>query len=108
MPSESENNHFPSPESCVMDHNYQDLSYDSISQRQVAPPMPMPMPQVVKSGNKIVTSNVFTVEANICNKLSSPLKHSNKVDDFKTNTTSDFFKIDTKMNSTDAYNLFMK
>ena len=99
----SENN-FPSPESCVMDHNYQDLSYDSNSQRQVAPHMT----QVVKSGNKILTSNVFTVEANIGNKLSSPLKHSNKVDDFKTNTTSDFFKIDTKMNSTDAYNLFMK
>ena len=52
--------------------------------------------------------NVFNVEANIGNKLGSPLKHSNKVQDLKTNTTSDFFKVDTKMNSTDAYNLFMK
>ena len=48
------------------------------------------------------------MEANIGNNKVSPLKHSNKVEDLKTRTTSDFFKIDTKMNSTDAYNLFMK
>ena len=130
---ESEANHFPSPESCVMDHNYQDMTYDSVSQSQQfqrqseqmqqhhqvhnlhvsppAPPIKQPSPDVRIRTNKILTTQVFNVEANIGNSKTtrvSPLKHSNKVEDFKTNTTSDFFKIDTKMNSTDAYNLFMK
>ena len=88
--------------------------YHQVHNLHVSPPagapIKQPSPDVRIRTNKM-TAHVFNVEANIGNSKTvkvSPLKHSNKVEDFKTNTASDFFKIDTKMNSTDAYNLFMK